>query len=255
MKDSLVRLQKFMADNGIASRRKSEELIESGKVKVNGRPAHLGQKVDPKKDLVTVRGKRVVKNDDLYYIMLNKPRGYVTTTSDELGRKCVTELVGDIDARLYPVGRLDKDSEGLLFMTNDGAFTNALTHPSHNITKVYRVTVRPKLDSTAIAKLISGVVIDGRRTSPCDIHILDESDENRMVLEFILSEGRNRQIRKMCESVGTQVIRLKRISEGGVKLGMLKPGSWRNLETKEIKKLAGPAIAEKAQDRQVRIKK
>lgn len=255
MKDGLVKLQKHMADNGIASRRKSEELIEAGKVKVNGRPAHIGQRINPKKDLVSFKGKRIVNNDRLYYIMLNKPRGYVTTTSDELGRKCVRELVKDIDARIYPVGRLDKDSEGLLFLTNDGEFANALTHPSHGITKVYRVTVRPKLDSEAIAHLVSGVEIDGKMTNPCDVNVIDETQENRMVLEFILSEGRNRQIRKMCEAVGTQVIRLKRIAEGGVKLGMLKTGSWRNLETKEIKKLAGPAIAEKAQERQVRIKK
>lgn len=251
MANSEIRLQKYMADNGIASRRKSEELIIAGKVKVNGHKAFIGQKIDPRKDIVAVQGKRIVKNDSLYYIMLNKPRGYVTTTNDELGRKCVSELVKDIDARLYPVGRLDKDSEGLLFMTNDGEFTNALTHPSHGIRKTYRVTVKPVVDDYLIENLANGVVIDGKKTSPCTVKII-EKQEDRMFLEFIISEGRNRQIRKMCESAGTQVIRLKRVAEGDVKLGGLKLGQWRHLETKEIKKLAGPAIAEKAQMKQVR---
>ena len=246
-----VRLQKYMADNGIASRRKSEELIAAGKVKVNGHKAFIGQKINPKKDIVSVQGKKIVKNDDLYYIMLNKPRGYVTTTKDELGRKCVNELVKDIDARLYPVGRLDKESEGLLFLTNDGEFTNALTHPSHGVRKTYKVTVKPVVEEYLLKKLESGVEIDGKKTAPCMVKVL-EKQEDRMFLEFIISEGRNRQIRKMCESIGTQVIRLKRTSEGDVKLGGLPVGQWRHLETKEIKKLAGPAIAQKAQMKQVR---
>ncbi len=251
MQDNKIRLQKYMADNGIASRRKSEDLIAQGKVKVNGRKAVIGQKIDPRNELVTVQGKKIIKNDRLFYIMLNKPRGYVTTTSDELGRKCVNSLTKDIHARIYPVGRLDKDSEGLLFMTNDGSFANALMHPSHGVQKIYRVTVRPEIDEMQIARLEQGVEIDGIKTAPCSIKILDKQ-ENRMVLEFMIGEGRNRQIRKMCEIVGTNVIRLKRVAEGGVKLGMLAPGKWRHLETKEIKKLAGPAIAEKAQARQVR---
>lgn len=246
-----VRLQKYMADNGVASRRKSEELIEAGKVKVNGHKAFIGQKINPKTDIVTVRGRKIAKQDGLYYIMLNKPRGYVTTTNDELGRKCVTSLVKDIDARLYPVGRLDKESEGLLFMTNDGEFTNALTHPSHGVRKTYRVTVKPVVDDYLIENLSNGVLIDGKKTAPCIVKIL-EKQEDRMFLEFIISEGRNRQIRKMCESAGTKVIRLKRVAEGDVKLGTLPIGQWRHLETKEIKKLAGPAIAEKAQMKQVR---
>ena len=246
-----VRLQKYMADNGIASRRKSEELIMAGKVKVNGHKAIIGQKINPKKDIVTVQGKKIVKKDGLYYVMLNKPRGYVTTTKDELGRKCVNELVRDIDARLYPVGRLDKESEGLLLLTNDGEFTNALTHPSHGVRKTYRVTVKPVVEDYLIQNLADGVVIDGKKTAPCTVKILEKQDD-RMFLEFIISEGRNRQIRKMCESAGTSVIRLKRIAEGDVKLGGLPPGQWRHLETKEIKKLAGPAIAQKAQLKQVR---
>lgn len=251
MADITIRLQKYMAENGIASRRKSEELIKSGKVKVNGHKAIIGQKINPKKDIVSVQGKKIQKDDRLYYIMLNKPRGYVTTTKDELGRKSVLSLINGIDARIYPVGRLDKDSEGLLLLTNDGEFTNALTHPSHNIRKVYAVTIKPVIDENKIKQLESGVVIDGKKTAPCTVKIV-ETREDRMMLEFSISEGRNRQIRKMCESIDAQVIRLKRLSEGDVGLNGLKVGQWRHLETKEIKKLAGPAIAQKAQMKQVR---
>ena len=251
MADLSVRLQKYMADNGIASRRKSEELIKAGKVKVNGHRAEIGQKINPKKDIVSVKGKKIQKDDRLYYIMLNKPRGYVTTTKDELGRKNVLSLVNGIDARIYPVGRLDKDSEGLLFLTNDGEFTNALTHPSHNIRKVYAVTVKPVTEEYKIKSLERGVIIDGRKTAACSVKIVETRDD-RMLLEFSINEGRNRQIRKMCESIGCEVIRLKRISEGDVELNGLKVGQWRHLETKEIKRLAGPAIAQKAQMKQVR---
>lgn len=233
--NSLPRLQKYMAECGVASRRKCEELIEMGKVKVNGHPARLGDKVNPKKDIVTVRGKRISKDERLYYIMLNKPRGYVTTVSDELGRKTVMDLV-DCDARVYPVGRLDKDSEGLLILTNDGSFANALTHPKHNFAKVYRVTVRPSVDEAVLQKMRNGIEIDGRKTAPCDINIITEQD-GRVVLEFILREGRNRQIRKMCEAVGLEVARLKRISVGPVKLGMLKTGQTRRLTDNEVRKL------------------
>ena len=196
--NNLVRLQKFMAECGVASRRKSEELIEMGKVKVNGHVAHIGDKINPKKDIVAVRGKKITKEERMYYIMLNKPRGYVTTVSDELGRKTVMDLV-DCDARVYPVGRLDKDSEGLLILT-----------------------------------------------APCDINIILE-EEGRVVLEFILREGRNRQIRKMCEAVGLQVARLKRISIGPVKLGMLQTGKTRRLTDNEVHKLlrsSNPATQE-----------
>ncbi|MCH5315222.1 MAG: rRNA pseudouridine synthase [Eubacterium sp.] len=230
-----VRLQKFMAECGVASRRKSEELIEMGKVKVNGHIAHIGDKVNPKRDIVTVRGKRINKIDKMYYILLNKPRGYVTTVSDELGRKTVMDLV-DVDARVYPVGRLDKDSEGLLILTNDGSFANALTHPKHNYAKVYRVTVRPSVNDEILDKLRNGIEIDGRKTAPCDVNIITEENE-RVVLEFILREGRNRQIRKMCEAVGLEVARLKRISIGPIKLGMLQTGKTRNLTDNEVKKL------------------
>lgn len=233
--NNLVRLQKYMAECGVASRRKCEELIQMGKVKVNGHAAEIGCKINPKKDLVTVRGKKINKEEKMYYIMLNKPRGYVTTVSDELGRKTVMDLV-NIDARVYPVGRLDKDSEGLLILTNDGSFANALTHPKHNYAKVYRVTVRPKVTVEILEALRNGIEIDGRKTAPCDINVITE-EEGRVVLEFILREGRNRQIRKMCEAVGLEVARLKRISIGPVKLGMLKTGQTRMLTDNEIKKL------------------
>ena len=230
-----VRLQKFMAECGVASRRKSEELIEMGKVKVNGHIAHIGDKINPKRDIVTVRGKKINKAERMYYIVLNKPRGYVTTVSDELGRKTVMDLV-DCNARVYPVGRLDKDSEGLLILTNDGSFANALTHPKHNYTKVYRVTVRPSVNDEILDKLRNGIEIDGRKTAPCDVTVVTE-EEGRVVLEFILREGRNRQIRKMCEAVDLQVARLKRTSIGPIKLGMLQTGKTRELTDNEVKKL------------------
>lgn len=233
-----VRLQKFLADMGVASRRKSEELIRQGKVKVNGHPAQIGDKINPKKDLVTIGKKKIVnvKNRRMVYIMLNKPRGYVTTVSDELGRKTVMDLITDIDERVYPVGRLDKDSEGLLLLTNDGSFTNCMTHPSHNYAKVYRVTVRPSVNDAILNNLRNGIEIDGRKTAPCEVTVLEEQ-ENRVVLEFVLHEGRNRQIRKMCESQGLEVARLKRLSVGSLKLGMLPQGKYRELSEIEVKKL------------------
>lgn len=230
-----IRLQKFMAECGVDSRRKCEELIAAGKVKVNGHIACIGDKVNPKKDIITVKGKKINKEDRLYYIMLNKPRGYVTTVSDELGRKTVMDLI-DCKARIYPVGRLDKDSEGLLLLTNDGYFANALTHPKHNYSKVYRVTVRPGVDDNTLDRLRNGVEIDGRVTAPCDVSVIVE-EEGRCVLEFILREGRNRQIRKMCQALNLEVARLKRISIGPVKLGMLQTGKSRRLTDNEVKKL------------------
>lgn len=238
MANNEVRLQKFMAEQGVASRRKSEELILAGKVKVNGHVAQIGMKINPRKDLVTVGKQKLtnVKNRKMVYIMLNKPRGYVTTVSDELGRKTVMDLLPDFGVRIYPVGRLDKDSEGLLLLTNDGSFTNCMTHPSHEYAKVYRVTVRPAVDDNILYNLRNGIEIDGRVTAPCDVTVLTE-EENRVVLEFVLHEGRNRQIRKMCESQGLEVARLKRISIGPIKLGMLKQGDYRELSEQDVKKL------------------
>lgn len=238
MANNEVRLQKFMAEQGIASRRKSEDLIRAGKVKVNGHIAVIGQKINPKKDLVTVGKQKIVppKTRNMVYIMLNKPRGYVTTVYDEYDRKTVMDLISDIKERIYPVGRLDKDSEGLLIMTNDGSFTNCLTHPSHGLAKVYRVTVRPAVDDEILYNLRNGIVIDGRKTAPADVTVLTE-EENRVVLEFVLHEGRNREIRKMCESQGLEVARLKRTAVGSLKLGVLPQGKYRELTEQEVKKL------------------
>ena len=238
MKDNKIRLQKFLAENGIASRRKSEELIESGKVKVNGRTATIGDKIDPIRDKVTVRGKTVVAVKEKVYIMLHKPRGFITTMSDEMDRKCVAQLVKDVPVKVFPVGRLDRNSEGLLLMTNDGELSNKLTHPSSLVNKTYRVTVGGTVSDEQIDTLSIGVDIDGdgRLTLPCDVFVIERKPD-RTVLNFIIHEGRNRQIRKMCEKVGLEVLRLKRTEIAGVKLGMLGQGKWRNLNEKELKHL------------------
>lgn len=237
MADNKIRLQKFLAENGVASRRKSEELIERGKVRVNGHPASLGDKVDPQRDLVTVSGERIVPPErsqkQNVYIMLNKPRGYVTTMNDEMGRKCVAELVEDIDERVYPVGRLDRDSEGLLLFTNDGEFANMMTHPSMHVSKTYRVTVKPAADEQQLVSLSSGVVIDGKKTMPASVQVLSETAD-RSVIQITIHEGRNRQVRKMCEAVGLETIRLKRISIGSLKLGTLSVGTYRELKKEEV---------------------
>lgn len=236
MKDNKVRLQKHLADCGIASRRKSEELIAMGKVKVNGHIAEIGQKVDPKRDKITVRGKNVVANTTKMYIMLHKPRGFVTTASDEKGRKCVTDLVKDAPVRLFPVGRLDMNSEGLLLMTNDGEFANRLTHPSYHVNKTYRVTIKGEVDDEKIIRLREGIMLDGVKTLPCDCFVAERKTD-RTVLIFIIQEGRNRQIRRMCEEVSLEVLRLKRTEIAGVKLGMLPRRSWRPLNEKEMRRL------------------
>ncbi len=236
MADNSMRLQKYLAECGVASRRKSEELIEQGKVKVNGRVAHIGDKVNPKKDDITVSGKRVVKSRQYTYIILHKPRGFITTMSDEMGRKCVAELVKDVKARVYPVGRLDRDSEGMLLMTNDGEFANAMTHPTKHVPKTYRVTVRPSITDEQITALTTGIMLEGRMTAPAEVRVLTR-EEGRVVIEIILYEGRNRQIRKMCESLGLEVARLKRTAIGSIKLGMLPQGKWRELTEEEVHKL------------------
>ena len=236
MADNKIRLQKFLSEAGIASRRKAEEMIRNGLVKVNGRVAQIGDTVDPKKDNVVVRGKKVKKESSLRYILLNKPRGYVTTTDDELGRKCVLELVSDIKERIYPVGRLDRVSEGALILTNDGAFANAMMHPSKHVPKTYRVTVRPGITPEQVDILSTGVELDGRLTAPADVHVLMK-EEGRAVLEIVLREGRNRQIRRMCEAVNLEVARLRRIAIGSVKLGMLQTGEWRDLTAQEVENL------------------
>lgn len=236
MPNNLVRLQKFMADNGIASRRKCEEMIEQGLVKVNGVTAHIGDKVNPKKDKVSVKGRKLAVQDNMKYIVLHKPRGYITTMQDEQGRKCIAELVQDVGVRIYPVGRLDRESEGMLLMTNDGAFSNAMTHPTRHVPKTYRVTIRPTISDEQIAAFQDGIEIDGRMTAPANIRVIDKS-EGRVVVEVILYEGRNRQIRRMFEELGIEVARLKRTAVGSIKLGMLPQGKWRELDEEEVRKL------------------
>ena len=233
MADNKVRLQKYMAECGIASRRKSEELIAAGKVRVNGTVASIGDKIDPKHDEVTVDGRKVRHDRELRYIMLHKPRGFISTMSDEMDRKCVAQLVADVGTRVYPVGRLDRDSEGLLLFTNDGEFANAMTHPSKHVSKLYRVTIRPGITEEQVTQMMTGMVIDGKKTLPADVKVV-QVYEDRTVLEVTLVEGRNRQIRKMCEALGLEVARLKRIAIGPVRLGMLQQGKWRDLTPQEV---------------------
>ncbi len=247
---ALVRLQKVLADRGVASRRKAEELIEAGVVRVNGHPVKLGAKVDDRRDLITVHGKRIAEAESPVYLMLHKPRGYVTTMNDEKGRKCVADLVRDVGTRVYPVGRLDRDSEGLLLLTNDGDFSNAMMHPAAHVSKRYRVTVRSEVTAEHLQRFRDGVMLDGRRTLPAEALVVSaeeatEQNPPRTVLEITLREGRNRQIRRMCELLGLDVIRLKRVAFGGIKLGMLAVGKWRELDPREVRTLVQASKVEK----------
>lgn len=242
MPQEKIRIQKIIADRGLASRRKAEEWIAAGDVCVNGETAHLGDKADPERDRITVRGRTLNALQEYVYLMLHKPRGYITTMSDERNRKCVAELIEDVEQRVYPVGRLDKDSEGLLLMTNDGAFANAMMHPARHVPKTYRVTVHPGVTEEMLAQMETGMVIDGRKTAPARVRVLTE-EKGRVVLEIILYEGRNRQIRNMCEQLGLEVARLRRIAMGSVRLGMLPPGKWRELTAEEVRRLKDDAKA------------
>ena len=234
-----IRIQKYLSDCGEMSRRAAEREIEAGNIKVNGEYAELGQKINPQRDTVTYKGRKIVNRiAHKTYVMLNKPRGYVTTLSDERERKCIKELLRDVKERVYPIGRLDMNSEGLLLLTNDGELTNLLTHPSHEIAKVYLVRVKGTIDNSKLSELSSPMEIDGYSLRPVKVTKIREN-ENCTLLRFELHEGRNRQIRKMCEKCGISVLSLKRVSEGEIVLGDLPCGKWRYLTRNEIKYLTG----------------
>jgi len=235
----------MIADSGVCSRRKAEELISRGRVKLNGHPVKLGDKCGFK-DIITIDGERlyIPKKKSFRYIIMNKPRGYVTTVSDEVDRRCVMDLLDDVEDRVYPVGRLDRNSEGLLLFTNDGEFANSIMHPSRHISKTYRVTVRPDISDEQLIQLSEGVEIDGKRTLPATV-IVKDKQPGRVVLLMTIKEGRNRQIRKMCEAVGLEVARLRRTSIGPIKLGMLKPGTYRDLTAEELRAIRNAIGKEK----------
>ena len=235
--EELIRLQKYIAGAGICSRRKAEELISVGKVKVNGETVtELGTKVDPDNDSVCVDGKPIGGSGKKYYIMLNKPAGYITTTSDTHERQTVMELVSDIKARIYPVGRLDADTEGLLLMTYDGDFANAVIHPSKKHEKVYIAEVKglPMLETIKMLK--RGVDTGEYITKPANIELL-KGNASTSTLKIGITEGRKRQVRKMCETVGHPVINLKRVQIGAIPLGNLPKGKWRHLRKEEFERL------------------
>ena len=229
------RLQKILSDRGIASRRRAEELIRGGLVAVNGQIASLGDSADPDTDEITLAGKPIPAARGYIYLMLNKPRGYVTTLSDEKGRPTAASLVADCGQRVYPIGRLDMDSEGLLLFTNDGSFANRAMHPSHEIQKTYQVWVSG-FSQEGFQRLQEPVVLDGYRIKPPKLQLLSYKND-RAELEITIHEGRNRQIRRMCQMAGMQVTRLKRIREGQLELGSLPLGKWRYLTEEEQKKI------------------
>lgn len=232
-----MRLQKFMAQCGIASRRKSEEIIISKRVKVNGKIiTELGYKIDPLHDIVTVDGKRIKNREKKVYIMMNKPKGYVTTVSDEFNRKTVLDLVKDIKERVYPIGRLDYDTSGLLLLTNDGELAYKLIHPKFEVVKTYIATIKGKPSEEELEKFRHGLEIDGYVTSEAEIEILSSTND-KSVVKIQIHEGKNRQIRKMCDKIGHPVTSLKRIAIGKLELGSLKKGCWRFLNEEEIEYL------------------
>lgn len=228
------RIQKILAARGICSRRKAEELIRSGRVLVNGETATLGQTADPDVDTIMLDGQSLPGRTQHVYIMLHKPRGYVTTLSDEKGRANVTQLV-NCGVRVYPVGRLDMDSEGLLLLTNDGDFANSLMHPSSQIDKIYEVWVNGYKKGSE--KLLERrIVLDGKRISHPMVRLMSEQ-QGLAHLQITIHEGRNRQVRRMCQAAGLYVTRLRRIAEGELRLGDLKKGDWRFLTDDELHKM------------------
>lgn len=230
------RLQKIISAAGLMSRRAAEQALSDGRVTVNGLPASLGDKADKDIDEILVDGLKLPSAGEKLYIMLNKPKGYVCTLNDEKGRRNVTELVKSLGARLYPVGRLDMYSEGLLLMTNDGDFANRVMHPSYNVSKTYLTWVSGEDIGLAMEYLRMPMEIDGYVISPAEVE-LQRLYENGAVLAITIHEGRNRQVRKMCETVGLKVNRLLRIREGELELGSLKSGTWRHLSQEEVQKI------------------
>lgn len=230
----LQRLQKCISEAGVASRRAAEQMISDGRVTVNGVPAELGQKADPDADEIRVDGRLLPRAERPVYILLHKPRGYVTTLSDEQGRRTVAELVREAGVRVYPVGRLDLDSEGLLLMTNDGAFANAVMHPSHAVDKVYHVTVSGAPLEQAAEAMRAMTELDGEPIAPPQVRVLDADR-----LAVTIHEGKNREVRRLCAAAGLTVRRLVRVQEGSLRLGDLKKGAWRFLTEAEVKALLG----------------
>ena len=231
------RLQKIIARSGLCSRRAAEELLRGGKVQVNGVVAALGDQADPETDEITVDGRPLAAKPQAVYLMLHKPRGYVTTLSDEYGRKTAAELVVDCGERVFPVGRLDKESEGLLLFTNDGELMQQLIHPSGEIDKTYHVTVRGTLENAA-QKLSDLRDVDGEPIRPARVRVL-ERRPRELVLEIVIHEGKNRQIRRMCRQCGLEVARLQRVAEHTLTLGDLPSGQWRYLTKEEVQTLKG----------------
>ena len=226
------RLQKILSARGIASRRKAEEMIQSGRVSVNGRIALLGESADPDVDVITVDGKPLPTQSEYMYIMLHKPRGFVTTLSDEKGRANAAQLVADCGVRVYPVGRLDMDSEGLLLFTNDGDFANRLMHPKHEVEKTYETWVTGYTPGNLQA-LTSPMELDGYQLRIPKVKLL-KAEGDRARIQITIHEGRNRQVRRMCEKCGMYVTRLRRIREGSLLLGDLPKGKWRHLTKEEV---------------------
>lgn len=228
------RLQKVMSEFGVASRRKCEGMIAAGKVKVNGcLITEQGFKVDIEKDIIEVDGRILKAMDDKVYILLNKPAGYITSVRDQFGRPTVLDLLKGVRIRVFPIGRLDYDTEGLIILTNDGDLTYRITHPKHNIDKTYRAIVRGEINEHDIMSFSRGIVIDDYVTAPAKLEIVKHSKE-KSIIDITIHEGRNRQVRKMCSAVGHDVIRLKRIRIGKIGLGSLKIGEWRYLSDLEI---------------------
>lgn len=232
-----IKIQKYFTDCSVMSRRAAEEAIRQGRVTINGAVAEEGQRMIPGTDKIELDGKEIRPSvQEKTYVLLNKPRGFVTTLSDEKGRRTVADLVADLPTRVYPVGRLDMDSDGLLLLTDDGALANKLTHPKHRIPKIYRVTIAGRVDRTTVDALSAPMIIDGYKIQPVKTRLIQGSLTSS-VLEMTLYEGRNRQIRKMCQQQQLKITRLCRVAIGDIRLGSIELGKWRYLTPEEIKYL------------------